>query len=128
MKKSFVALLLVAMMSTSTVFAFGNGQATNTESLFYTAGDQVVVAKSSSNFVKLKKIVEKDLHARTATEIVKEVTNHDAIVTISREERSVSARSLLSILSLGICAGVEVEVTAEGPDAREVANLVLSYL
>lgn len=66
------------------------------------------------------------LHARPVGEIVRIVKSFaGTTVSLSTGAKTVSAASILGILSLGLKAGTEVEVSAEGPqEAAAVAALV----
>lgn len=61
------------------------------------------------------------MHARPAGELVKLAKSLDGKVTLATEIKSVSATSMLGILSLGLKSGAEITVTAEG--GNEEANL-----
>ena len=61
------------------------------------------------------------MHARPAGELVKLAKSLDGKVTLATEVKSVSATSMLGILSLGLKSGAEITVTAEG--GNEEANL-----
>ena len=66
------------------------------------------------------------LHARPVGDIVRAVKSYaETTVTLATRAKTVSAASMLGILSLGLKAGTEVEVSAEGPqEAAAVAALV----
>ena len=57
------------------------------------------------------------LHARPAAAVVAALAEVDADVTVSAGERSVSAKSLMGLMSLGAGAGTVLHVEASGPDA-----------
>ncbi len=60
------------------------------------------------------------LHARPALVILDTVNRYDAQVTISRGNQSVSAASILDLLSLGAAQGTKLVLSASGPQAKEV--------
>lgn len=69
------------------------------------------------------------LHARPAGELVKLVKGFEgSTVRISTPERSVNAASMLSVLSLGIKQGTELEVSVEGGDEAAVLDAVVSFI
>lgn len=61
------------------------------------------------------------MHARPASELVKLAKSLDGKVTLATEAKSVSAASMLGILSLGLRSGTSITVSAEG--GNEEANL-----
>lgn len=70
---------------------------------------------------------EVGLHARPATLFVKAAQKHQAEITVSFDGKSVSAKSLLGLLTLAVTKGSVISVAAEGEDA-EVALAALSEL
>lgn len=76
---------------------------------------------------------EVGLHARPAAMLVKTVTSSGKKVSISRVgQKSVNAASMLSVLSLGLKQGEEVEISIEENDAQdlmqEIVNLITTAL
>lgn len=69
------------------------------------------------------------LHARPAGELVKIVKSFsDTEVKICSGVRCVNASSMLSILSLGIKNGTELEVSASGPSEAGALEAVCAFL
>ena len=69
------------------------------------------------------------LHARPAGELVKLVKSFtDSVVRIATPVRSVNAASMLSVLSLGIKSGTELEISVEGGDEAAVFAAVKSFI
>lgn len=67
-------------------------------------------------------LVNKDgLHARPAADFVKRASDFEAVVTVN----GVDAKSLLRIMSLGLGAGSELTLTAEGPDAQAALDALV---
>ena len=66
------------------------------------------------------------LHARPVGEIVRTVKSFPGTtVALSTETKKVNAASMIGILSLGLKAGSEVTVEAEGPDeVRALADVI----
>lgn len=62
---------------------------------------------------------DKGLHTRPATELVKCASGFKAQITLSHQELSVNAKSLLGILMLAAAKGSKIKVEAEGEDAEE---------
>lgn len=69
------------------------------------------------------------LHARPAGELVKTVKSFEGTtVTLSTAAKSVKASGILSVLSLGVKAGTELEITANGDREQEALDAVVSIL
>ena len=58
------------------------------------------------------------LHARPATFFIQKANEFKASIWIEKEERRVTAKSLLGILSLGIVGGTTIQIIADGPDEQ----------
>lgn len=58
------------------------------------------------------------LHARPAAMFVRAAGGFESTITVSRDDRSADAKSLLEILQLEAGNGAVITVTAEGPDAE----------
>ncbi len=59
------------------------------------------------------------LHARPASMFVKLATTFKSEIEVIYGERTVNAKSILSVLTLGAHQGAEILVQAEGEDADE---------
>jgi phosphocarrier protein HPr len=68
------------------------------------------------------------LHARPAKLFVQAATRQPVKVTISAGERSVDARSMLGVLSLGVNHGGTVTLAAEGDGADAVLDELATML
>ncbi len=70
------------------------------------------------------------LHARPATAFVELAKKFKSDITISHNDQEVDAKSIFSILTLGLGEGVKITIKAVGKDAQkaadDLANLVKS--
>lgn len=60
------------------------------------------------------------LHARPAAQFVKTANDFASTITVAnvtKESDPVDAKSILSVLTLGVHQGYEIEITADGDDA-----------
>ena len=57
------------------------------------------------------------LHARPAATFVKAANQFKSNIQVATTERSVNAKSILSVLTLGVNQGTEITIHAEGEDA-----------
>ena len=65
---------------------------------------------------------ERGLHARASAKFVKLASEFDAEVTVSRDEQSVDARSIMGLMMLAAGPGSSIDITAEGPDAKAAVD------
>ena len=69
---------------------------------------------------------EKGLHTRPCTELVKCAANFKSQVTLTYQDLSVSAKSLLGILMLAASRGAKIIIEAEGEDAEEAVKSIIA--
>ena len=62
------------------------------------------------------------LHARPATFFVQKANCYRSVIKVEKDDRIVSAKSLLGILSLGIAKGMTITLRADGPDEVEAVE------
>ncbi|NGX50479.1 MAG: Phosphocarrier protein HPr [Chlamydiae bacterium] len=79
---------------------------------------------------KVKKSFEilndKGLHTRPATELVKCAQIYKSQIFLVYQGLNVNAKSLLGILMLAATCGAIIDIEAEGNDAEEAVNAILS--
>ena len=64
-------------------------------------------------------------HARPATFFILKANEYRSTIWVEKDERRVSAKSLLGVLSLGIVGGTKIKIRADGGDEVEAGeNLV----
>ena len=62
------------------------------------------------------------LHARPATFFIQKANAYKASIWVEKDDRRVSAKSLLGVLSLGIAKGMTVMLIADGQDENEAID------
>lgn len=62
------------------------------------------------------------LHARPATFFTQKANEFKSTILVERENRSVNAKSLLGVLSLGILQGMQISIIGDGADEVEAVN------
>ena len=63
---------------------------------------------------------ETGLHARPASVFVNTAAKFKSDLTIQKEEKKVNAKSILSVLGLGVTKGTELTISAEGPMRKKL--------
>ncbi|GAB1583086.1 phosphoenolpyruvate--protein phosphotransferase [Phyllobacterium phragmitis] len=72
--------------------------------------------------------VHEGLHARPATRFVKLAKSFESNIELVKGEKSVSAKSSVKLMLLGVKENEEVTVRAEGADAIEAIEALIGYL
>lgn len=79
----------------------------------------------------VKIINEVGLHARPSSVLVQQVKKYQSKICISNftlKSKSVNAKSILDILTLGIEKGHEVSLTAEGADEDDAIKFIQNLI
>jgi len=70
----------------------------------------------------------KGLHARASAKFVKTAAAFDAEVTVSRDDTSVDARSIMGLMMLAAGIGCCIEISAEGPEAEQALEALVALV
>ena len=62
---------------------------------------------------------EEGLHARPAAVLVKTASSFNSDIVLKTADKEVNAKSLMSVMTLGLKKGAVVEVIANGEDAEK---------
>lgn len=76
----------------------------------------------------LRIINERGLHARAAAKFVSLLERFGANVDVLKDGQSVSGRSIMGLMLLGAGPGSEIELRAEGWDAREALEALAALV
>ena len=68
------------------------------------------------------------LHARAAVLLVQTASKFDAEVLISKEDQTVSGRSIMGVMTLAATQGSTIEVIAKGPQAAEALQAIRALI
>ncbi len=68
------------------------------------------------------------LHARPATFFIQKANEFRSNIWVEKEERKVSAKSLLGVLSLGITRGTNVKIVADGNDEIDAVEALTTLV
>jgi phosphotransferase system HPr (HPr) family protein len=81
--------------------------------------------------VRLRVLHPAGLHARTAGVFVAEASRFISTIrvrSVAGDTTWVDGKSILSVLTLGVEGGHEIEISAEGPDEAEAASSLESLI
>lgn len=68
------------------------------------------------------------LHTRPGQRFVKEAQKYECDITITKEEKTANAKSLLKIMKLGISQGDSITLEFNGAQEEEAAKELLTWL
>ena len=68
------------------------------------------------------------LHARPATFFIQKANEYKCSIWVEKDERSVNAKSLLGVLSLGIVKGTPITIIADGSDEEEAVEALTALI
>lgn len=71
---------------------------------------------------------EAGLHARPAAQFVKLAKQYRSNISVSSNGKTVNAKSMVLILTLGISQGTEIEISAVGEDEQEAVSALVSLI
>ena len=71
---------------------------------------------------------QRGLHARAAAKFVSTAEKYGAVIEVVRETEVVAARSIMGLMMLGAGRGTEIELIAEGWDAREALDALATLV
>lgn len=65
------------------------------------------------------------IHARPAAQIVRKAAIFDSHITLSVENDTVNAKSIMGVMTLAACRGSTIEVRADGSDEIEALEAII---
>ena len=72
--------------------------------------------------------LENGLEARPVALLVQEASKYDSVIYIQSGEKRVNAKSIMGVMSLGLHAGEQLEVSAEGADEEAAIEGIDNFL
>lgn len=81
------------------------------------------------NSVKVTVSAENGIHARPSTELIKLIKESAPTkVTLKANGKSTSGTSMISLLTLGLKKGTELEIITEGDNETAVAERIATFV
>ncbi len=68
------------------------------------------------------------LHARPASNLVTFCKKYNSKISLSNGEKTVSAASIIHVLTLGVKQGTQLEVIAEGEDEATAVEEIVAFI
>lgn len=73
-------------------------------------------------------VCSEGMQMKSTALLIQKASTFYSTIYLSRGDRRANAKSLLGVMSLGIEDGMELTVTAEGPDEAEALERICEYL
>jgi phosphocarrier protein len=71
---------------------------------------------------------KRGLHARASAKIVEAAARFQSDIHVVKDGNAVNGRSIMGLMMLAASIGSTVEITAQGPDAREALTAMLALV
>ena len=71
---------------------------------------------------------EETLQMKAVAVLIQKASTYRSTIYLIKDGRRANAKSLLGVMSLGIENGAEIEVSADGDDAKEAVQTLIDYL
>ena len=86
--------------------------------------DQLKVSNTSSTYAEATTTIENaaGIHARPSSIFVQKASSFRSKIQIRAKGKTVDAKSILMIMSMGLSKGTEITICADGPDAKEAVE------
>ena len=68
------------------------------------------------------------LHARPASVFVQTASKFSSDISVTCEDRTANAKSILTVLTLGAHQGAEITIKAEGEDAEDALDTLIALV
>ena len=72
--------------------------------------------------------LENGLEARPIALLVQVASQYDSSVYIEYGDKRVNAKSIMGMMSLGLCNNEEIEIEASGDDETDAVDSIISYM
>ena len=72
--------------------------------------------------------LEDGLDARPVALLVQEASKYESNIYFEVDDKRINAKSIMGMMSLGLCAGEELTVTAESADAQTAVDNLEMFL
>ena len=83
-----------------------------------------------SEVLRSKAIIQnkRGLHARASAKIVEASARFQSEIHVIKDGNAVNGRSIMGLMMLAASIGSEIEITTEGPDARDALTAMLALV
>lgn len=68
------------------------------------------------------------LEARPAAVLVQVASQYESAIYVEHDEKKINAKSIMGMMTLGLAAGENVTVTADGDDEEEAMKSIEEFL
>lgn len=71
---------------------------------------------------------ETGLHARPASMFVQKANKYQSQISIEHKENNINAKSIIALLSAGICSGSVINISATGDDEEKAVDELVGLI
>lgn len=71
---------------------------------------------------------EQGMHLRPAMNFAARMSGYDSRIRLESGDRTADGKSLVSLISAGICTGAQVHIVCDGPDEEEMLRSAADLL
>jgi phosphocarrier protein len=71
---------------------------------------------------------KRGLHARASAKLVEAAARFQSRVTVSHDGQTADGRSIMGLMMMAAAIGSQIEITAEGPDAKDAMTAILALV
>lgn len=68
------------------------------------------------------------LHARPAAMFISEAKKYQSALILRKGQKTINGKSIILLLSCGICQNDEIELTLDGPDEKEAMEALVNLI
>ena len=122
MKKLFFTAMLIATMNTTPTFAAMGA------SLELDTPETPTLVYHANQHAEDTATLQRALSAREASVFVTAAKRFQSTIQLQCSDKTVNAKSIMMILSLGLRAGSEVTIVAEGSDAQQAVDTLKALI
>lgn len=66
--------------------------------------------------------------ARPVAEIVQIASQYESTIFIISHEKKINAKSIMGMMSLGLCNNEELQIEAQGADEEQAVEAIINYV
>lgn len=68
------------------------------------------------------------LHARPAAVFVQTAARYKSAISIEKDTKKANAKSIMSLLSIGVSKGSNIRITADGEDEKQAVEALIALI
>ncbi len=86
------------------------------------------MSEAGPRLAKARIVNKRGLHARASAKLVEAAARFKSVITVTKDDQSVDARSIMGLMMLAASVGSEIEISVEGPDSEAALTAILALI